>query len=73
MKLFQNVNHLSLVTGLASESTYQIRRLYIHSNRGERAELRRVGEYAPFVYDFPVSELRAAADENSAAAALENK
>jgi hypothetical protein len=58
MKLFQYVNHLSPVTGLASGSTYQIRRLYTHSNRGERAELRRVGELAPMVYDFPISELR---------------
>jgi hypothetical protein len=54
MKLFQFVNHLSPVTGLASGSTYQIRRLYFHSNRGQRAELCRVGEYAPFIYDFPV-------------------
>ncbi len=64
MKLFQHVNHLSPITGLASGSTYQIRRLYTHSNRGERAELRRVGEFAPLVYDFPISELHASAAEN---------
>lgn len=67
MKLFQYVNHLSPVTGLAGGSIYQIHRLYHHSNQGERAELRRVGELAPLTYDYPISELRLTAEQTAEA------
>ncbi len=42
MKLFECVNHLKHATGVAGGSTYRIRQINTHGNRGERAELRRV-------------------------------